>query len=181
MITVCFRGEDVTRAGVDLQPLPGESVIKVPEEDCGWVISKPEEYKVVDNKFQERETAEIDGLHLRALKKKQKEKVKADFLRIPAKGMISASLGVKIDSGREDKDNFRELLDYCNRLSLTETDLRLYDNSFIKVTPAQLQVVIEELQEFGLGLYQKKWAKEAAIDQAADKAAVKAITWESVE
>ena len=86
-----------------------------------------------------------------------------------------------MDCGREDKDNFQELLDYCIRKSLPGVTIRLYHNEYADVTPTQLQTIIHEIQEHGLGIYQRKWAKEKAIEMAATETKIKAITWESVE
>lgn len=114
------------------------------------------------------------------LKQNQKRSIKEAFLLAPSQGM-TCSLGHKVNSTREDKDNMKELLDYCTRLSIGSITIRLYDNSFISVTTADLISIINEIQEFGLGLYQRKWAKEAAIDAAATENEVTAITWESTE
>lgn len=114
------------------------------------------------------------------LKIRQKATIKDSFLLAPSQGMTS-SLGHKVNSTREDKDNMKELLDYCTRLSIGSITIRLYDNSFASVTTADLITIINEIQEFGLGLYQRKWAKEAAIDAAATEDEITAITWESTE
>ncbi|MBM9605977.1 DUF4376 domain-containing protein [Desulfopila inferna] len=106
--------------------------------------------------------------------------IKQAFVIAPKSG-LTTSLGIKVDCKREDKDNFQELLDYCTRKSLAGTSIRLHNNDFAEVSVADLQIIINEIQEHGLTLYQRKWAKEAAIDQATTEVQIKAITWDSVE
>ena len=104
--------------------------------------------------------------------------IKQRFLMVPTLG-LNISIGLKVNSDRLDKDNMQELLDYCTRMDVSSVTIRLYDNSFTDVSIADLQIIINEIQEFGLGLYQHKWAKETAIDAATSAAEILSITWES--
>lgn len=106
--------------------------------------------------------------------------IKKAFLDTPGRG-LTTSLGLKVDCDRMDLENFQVLLESCNRKGLAGATIRLHDNTFAEVTVEDLQTIINEIQEYGLSLYQRKWAKESAIEQAATEAQIKAITWDSVE
>lgn len=112
--------------------------------------------------------------------REQKQVIKEAFLQLSKKGFV-CSFGKKIDSSREDLDNLTQLLDYCKRKSMPKTELRLYDNSFLTVTLEQLQQIRDELQEYCLAAYHKKWQKEVAIDKADTIDKVLSITWDSKE
>ena len=114
------------------------------------------------------------------MKGRQKAVITEAFQVVPKLG-LTTSLGLRVNSARLDKDNMQELQGYCIRHGLAEITIRLYDNTFASVTIANLKTIINEIQEFGLGLYQHKWAKEAAIDAAETEADVTAITWGSEE
>ena len=108
-------------------------------------------------------------------------KIKTAFDAAPSLG-LQTSLGYRVNATRTDKSNVEELLDYCQRNSLPGTSqFRIYDNSFVAASVANLQTIINEIQEFGLGLYARKWAKETAIEAATTEEAALAITWESEE
>lgn len=111
------------------------------------------------------------------LKIKQKNRIKASFAAAPSAGLMT-SLGFVVDADRQDKSNVEELLDYCLRMGLPGTDqFRIHDNSFLAASVADLKTIINEIQEFGLGLYATKWQREMAIDAATTEAEIVAITW----
>lgn len=140
-----------------------------------WDGSNPTVIRLVD-----ADIIIVNKLLLRA-RELQKTVIAESWLAAPTQGLLS-SLGYKVNATRVDKDNVRSLLDYCLAKGLPGIDtFRIYDNTTVAVTIDDLQVIHNEIVEFGLGLYQYKWAKGAAIDAAPDEATVKAITWESVE
>jgi hypothetical protein len=111
------------------------------------------------------------------MKTRQKGLIKASFGAAPLAGLMT-SLGYRVDADRQDKSNVEELLDYCTRMGLPGTDqFRIHDNSFVAVSIADLQTIINEIQVFGLGLYAIKWTRELAIDAATTADQVTAIVW----
>ncbi len=124
---------------------------------------------------------DADATILEGIRERQKKNIARGFDDTPGRGIL-VSLGYRVNATRVDKDNVRSLIDYCQSKGLSGIDsFRIFDNSNVAVTLAELQQIHDEIVEFALGLYQRKWAKATLIDGAADKAAVVAITWESVE
>lgn len=93
----------------------------------------------------------------------------------------SPSLGIDIDYRRSDVNNDLQnaitLLSCITRGGATEIEYVGYDKTMV-ITPKQLKALIEEMEEHGVYLYNKKHGLEKAIDNAADIAELEAIVWE---
>lgn len=85
--------------------------------------------------------------------------------------------GYVMDSTRESVDNLTRLRDRLVELGVTTTTIRDYHNQFHSVTVVELSEIIGELVDFGLGLYQRKWDREQAIEAATTVEAVESINW----
>lgn len=114
---------------------------------------------------------------LEDLKDRKKAEIKESFLNAPNLG-IEISLGYRVDSTRLAKDNMSEVLAHCVENDITSVKIRLYDNSYAVVNQDELKTIINELRQFGLYLYEKKWALEEQINTALNESQLDAISWE---
>lgn len=118
-----------------------------------------------------------ESLPLEVYKDIQKQIVKNCFdTAIANSGTYTITEGV-IDAKRTDLDNLKNLATYVEKYSLTEIQVRMHDNTMITVTKARLDEIVQELIDYGLSLYQKKWRLTSEIDAAATKEAVQDIQW----
>lgn len=91
---------------------------------------------------------------------------KTNFASAKEAGFLSPTLGVKIDSSKDDLDNMSRLLSYMELNSIDTVTFRVYDNSFVEVTSVQLEAMINELIAYGIEMYAAKWSKEVLIEAA---------------
>ena len=186
-------GAFVSIAAVDTagtgSKLPGLYMYQWPAAQAGSVDRNPDYFFTAWDgpapgqgkpSLAKKEEETIKALQLTKKRREQKQVIKASFRQLSKQGFV-CSYGKRLDSSREDLDNLTQLLDYCKRKNITETELRLYDNAFLTVSLEQLQKIREELQEYCLAAYHRKWQKEVAIDKAETMAGIAAITWDSKE
>jgi len=84
----------------------------------------------------------------------------------------------KIDCGRDDKENLESLLQRMRRLNIATTTIKDYNNEFHSdIWVTDLELIINELIDYGLWLYQHKWEKEEEIAAATTKEEIAAIQW----
>jgi hypothetical protein len=108
-------------------------------------------------------------------KEELKRVIKQKFEERQDQGYLSTILNVKIACRREDLDNMKNLLTYMQTNNITTTQFRVLDNSFVEITQEQLSAMIDELVQFGISLYNKKWVKEQEIESAATMDELKVI------
>jgi|LGVF01.2.fsa_nt_gb hypothetical protein len=100
-------------------------------------------------------------------------------------GRVTLSIGWPIDCRRsarhDDVGNMERLLRLCQAAGMadsTKVTIRGADNANHEVTVAQLRdIVIQEMYQYGQGLYQHKWELEAQANAAATAADVLAVRW----
>jgi hypothetical protein len=113
------------------------------------------------------------------LKKHKKNEIKRAFETAFYQGYTTQGFteNFKIDCRREDKDNLESLVRYMNKKNVSSTTLRDFDNNYhTGVTKQDIDMLIDELIEYGLYLYQHKWEKEAEISMATEEN-IDTITW----
>lgn len=106
----------------------------------------------------------------------QKHRIGHLFRTAPEAG-YTTSVGYLMDSAREDIDNLARLRDRLLETGASGATIRDKCNQYHDVTVAELSAVVGELVDFGLGLYQRKWELEAAIDAATTVEDVEAVAW----
>lgn len=166
--TGCFYPEELT-----YQQLP-EDIVAVPYEDFEAAMKRPEGTGLALAKG--RLVVVPVVMRLPEARLRHKAVIAEAFRAAPAEGLLT-SLGLRVDCDRIDKDNMTVLLGYSRRKGLKQVTLRLHDNSFATISVAELEVILHEIEEHGLGLYQRKWAREMAIDTAETVADVAAVIW----
>lgn len=121
-------------------------------------------------------TIEVDLLA--TAKQVQKGRIRAAFDRAPDAG-CTVSSGFVMDCKRDDIDNLARLRDRMLETATTSTTVQIRDkaNQFHTVTVGELATIVGEMVDFGLGLYERKWQLEQAIDAATSVEAVEAIVW----
>ena len=126
--------------------------------------------------MEEQTMPEVDLLA--TAKAVQKGRIKNSFDRAPQSG-CETSGGFVMDSTREDIDNLTRLYNRTMELGDTSTTVTVRDksNKFHTLTIGDLKTLIDELVDFGLGLFAKKWALEQSIEEAETVEGVEAITW----
>jgi len=78
----------------------------------------------------------------------------------------TTSLGIVVDSRTVDRDNVSALLEHMSIANLTQIDFRLFDNSFVTLSLADVQTVYNEIVANLVSLSQLKWSIEAEINAA---------------
>lgn len=106
----------------------------------------------------------------------QKHRIGHLFRTAPDEGYTTAA-GYPMDCSREDIDNLTRLRDRLVETSGAGTTIRDRRNQYHDVTVVELSGIIGELVDYGLGLYQRKWQMEAAIDAATTVEDVEAVAW----
>lgn len=87
---------------------------------------------------------------------------------------FTSSLGFKVNGDRRTRSNIEDLIAMLPD-DETTVSYRDYDNQNRELTRPQLQVMIKEHLANGLDLYEQKWAKQAALNKAKSKKALKAV------
>ena len=80
-----------------------------------------------------------------------------------------------LDGSRNDLENFKDYLDLLLDNNQTSGFVKDADGNTQPITTDELKQCIKQIREFGLILYQKKWAKEAEIMNCTSVDEVKAI------
>lgn len=106
----------------------------------------------------------------------QKHRIGHLFRAAPNAG-YTISAGYPMDCAREDTDNLSRLRDRLLETGATGTTIRDKRNQYHEVTLAELSVIIGELVDYGLSLYQRKWELEADIAAADTVESVEAVVW----
>lgn len=122
--------------------------------------------------------ADIVANPLDTAKAVQKSRIKAEFNKAPLSGCMLKA-GYVMDCEREDIDNLSRLLTRLKETGTTTSTAQIRDktNQFHTVTIADLSVIVGEMIDFGLALYQRKWDREKMIDACTTVQAVEAIAW----
>lgn len=104
---------------------------------------------------------------MESLRKPKMEEVKQKFKEALANGSFYSNvLEAEVNKGPEHLRNVEALIEYMIATGETETDFRLYDNSFKRVTLDQLQALKIEMIGLGGWYYQRKWQLEEQIKNA---------------
>lgn len=114
--------------------------------------------------------------------------IKQSFAAEVAGGKCTLSLGWDIDcrraSGKDDIGNMQALLRIAQAQALADTDqvtadgIRGADNQSHPATVADLRdKIIPEMDQYGLGLYSRKWQLESTVAAAKKTADVLAVEW----
>jgi hypothetical protein len=153
-------------------------------EDCEYVVeASPERYKVTSNGLENKSLAELvnDGVEsLDTLKAQKKAEIKAAYQneRVTGyKGIMSSTLGVKIDCRESDVQNIQSLIYYLEANGITEYFYKCYDNTEIPCTLTQMKAVLAELIAGMLSMWGLKNALTKQIDNCTTVEQVDAITW----
>lgn len=115
---------------------------------------------------------------LATAKQVQKGRIRAAFDRAPDAG-CTVSGGFVMDCKREDIDNLSRLRDRMLETATTSGTVQIRDknNQFHTVTVGELATIVGEMVDFGLGLYERKWQLEQAIDACGTIEDVEAVVW----
>ncbi len=84
---------------------------------------------------------------------------------------------ITINARKTDLDNAMGLAQSLRDNSEASTQFRCFDNSFVTVTPADLDQIAKELRMVGRQAYEKKWTLQSQIDAATTADAVTAVVW----
>lgn len=156
-------------------PLPQHQRIKVLLETLAAADS--EHYKtVVDDQMVMRLEA-IPEKTLEELKEAKLEELKAATSKFTGNDCsemyIDSSIGYRVNADKTAQDNMHGLI-----LAHDSEDTimyKIYDNSFVPLTPAQLEIMLKECAANGENLYAQKFTYEQRIAAAATKEELDAI------
>lgn len=105
----------------------------------------------------------------------KKNEIKAAMRAEAAVGVVNTSLGFPVDCRREGFDNDMQNIGAMIRRGVGI--IRDANNVEHNVTPSQLTTIQDEMDLYGLGLYQKKWILESQVDAATTGAELDAVIW----
>ena len=87
---------------------------------------------------------------------------------------FTSSLGFKVNGDRRTRSNIEDLITMLPD-DTTTVSYRDYDNQTRELTRAQLKTMLTEHLTNGLDLYRQKWEKQAALNAADTKEALKQV------
>lgn len=101
---------------------------------------------------------------LKQAKDRKVNELKGEQLRLEQQvGEVESSLGFVVHARRNDKDNAQSLINSMTRKKHTTVEFKSKEGNH-SLTKKQLQTIIDEIEDYGLSLYQERWAKEAIVD-----------------
>ena len=93
----------------------------------------------------------------------------------------STILNMKVDCRRSntknDLQNVQGLISYMTRNSISTIDYVGYTEIKTNVTISMLETLVEEMQDYALTLYNKKWQIETLINSCSSKEELETINW----
>ena len=119
--------------------------------------------------------ADYVGPSLETLKKQKKEEINIAFTNAALNGRFTSALGFDVNARRGGIQN--DLQNVETLINLNQTIFRDADNTIRNVTALDLVTIKTEMQQYGLSLYQHKWALEADIEAALTEEEINAIEW----
>lgn len=94
---------------------------------------------------------------------------------------LSSVLGIEVDCRRSDKKNDKQnvegLISNMIRNSKATVDYVGYTDIKTGVTKTQLELLVAEMEDHVLSLYEKKWGLQTQIQNATTIQEIKAISW----
>lgn len=103
------------------------------------------------------------------------KEIKDAFQQEQQSGHITSSFGFEVNADDIALRNINSLIDMLNDVDTVQ--FRDYNNEFHTLTKADLITLKQEIIQYGLGLYQKKWTLEQQIEQAQTKEELEGIKW----
>jgi len=91
---------------------------------------------------------------------------------------LSKVINKEINADRESLQNMKDLLRKMDKDNMDKTVFRCFDDSYVEVTREQLSNMIDELINYGLGLFRKKWQYENIINSADNIDDIINLKWE---
>lgn len=95
---------------------------------------------------------------LESLKAEAKARTKHRFIQLGAKPTVDTGLGFSVDGGRSNLQDFQTGQKYAL------THVKASDNQFYPVSITDYDTIINAIEQNGIDLFNKKWAKEQEID-----------------
>jgi len=175
---VTHIGNKVT--GINRSAIEGESEISITPQDLtkGMDVDL---YTVEGGVLIPKSDEVLAAVELERAKLAQKAIIKAAKENDPSNGLTVSLPGlgqdVKVDCYKTNQDDFKQGYEYAIRNSLTESTLRDYDNVEHTIPVSDLNVIVNAIQDYYIGIINKKWSKDAAIEACTSIAEVEAITW----
>ena len=154
----------------------------------GYVVLQEDE-KIVEHKIvklseEEKALAGIITLdeYIIRLKAKKTEEILGKFdINLLSGSFKSTAIGIDIDCRRSgsknDLQNIQGLISNMTRNSITTIDYVGVSEIKSKVTIANLNKIILEMEDYTLGLYQKKWDLLSKITTSTTITQLNSITW----
>ena len=128
------------------------------------------------------ELYELESFQLQTLKNIKKEEIKLfvhDEVDHSSVGYMTSRLteNFRVDAGRGDLDNLRNLKQYCQATGTTITFIKDFYNNMHQITIDELDIIILELIAYGLWLYQRKWEVDLLIENASTEEELNSISF----
>ena len=125
---------------------------------------------------------ELNGYMFQVLKDNKKESIKQlvhDEIDNSSIGYMTQGLvnNFRVDAGRGDLDNLRNLKQYCSAINIDTTYIKDFYNNMHQVSMQELDTIILELIAYGLWLYQRKWEVDTLIDNALTEEEINSISF----
>lgn len=169
------------------QPL--ESDICIEEGDRCWSLQTITMDGMFTYKYENDNLVKLSDEDIRSssaylilIKNRKKDEIKSAYLKEKTEtrsGIMSETLGVKIDCRELDYDQTKALKEYLEAKGLTSTNsYKVYDNSYITVTTDQLNEVLKEILCFQVELWNKKDALLNKINSLSSIEEINVVTWE---
>jgi hypothetical protein len=125
---------------------------------------------------------ELSTYNLQVLKNNKKEEIKQfvyNELERSTVGYqtVGLSENLRVDAGRGDLDNLRNLKQYCQSKNIAQTPIKDFYNNMHQISIEDLDIIILELIAYGLWLYQRKWEVDMLIENATTEEEINSISF----
>jgi hypothetical protein len=125
---------------------------------------------------------ELSTYNLQVLKNNKKEEIKQFVYNEIERSTVGyqtvgLSENLRIDAGRGDLDNLRNLKQYCQSKNTSQTFIKDFYNNMHQISIEDLDIIILELIAYGLWLYQRKWEVDMLIENATTEEEINSISF----
>lgn len=104
-----------------------------------------------------------------------KDRIEQGFEHAMAHGILNSSLGFAVDARRSGSKN--DLQNIEALIDMGATEIKDANGIMHAVTAENLNMIKSEIQQYAIGLYQKKWRLEAQIEASTTDEELNAIRW----
>lgn len=163
-----------------------EDAIEISKEEYDILVKENNDKAEIDKQYSLisyyiKDENDTWNININLFKEYKIKEIKESFYNTLSNGtFISKSLGIEIDARRNeycnDLQNLQSYINYLKRNNLTSGKYKgKSEDAF--ATIEQLEKTIKEMEDWGIYIYNKKWALEKQVDDAKTIEELQQIVW----